>query len=244
MMVPIIICEDDDLQRNVIEDIIKKDIMIENYDMKIQLSSSNVNDILNYIEKNKNIQGIYFLDIDFKQKINGIELASIIRKNDVDSKIIFITSYYEMWNLTFSYKIEALDFIKKEDKEILIKKIKNCLKNSYDYYIQKNDNINRLSLKVNNELRFFDLDNIYFFETTSTPHKINMHLNENFILFNGSLKDIEKKSKNFLRVHKSILVNKNNIALIINSEQKIIMKNGEECIISRQGLKLLKKVLK
>jgi len=124
MMVPIIICEDDDLQRNVIEDIIKKDIMIENYDMKIQLSSSNVNDILNYIEKNKNIQGIYFLDIDFKQKINGIELASIIRKNDVDSKIIFITSYYEMWNLTFSYKIEALDFIKKEDKEILIKKIK------------------------------------------------------------------------------------------------------------------------
>jgi len=47
-----------------------------------------------------------------------------------------------------------------------------------------------------------------------------------------------------LRVHKSILVNKNNIALIINSEQKIIMKNGEECIISRQGLKLLKKVLK
>ena len=42
-MLKIYICEDDDIERNNIEKIINNVIIIENYDMKIELSTSNQN---------------------------------------------------------------------------------------------------------------------------------------------------------------------------------------------------------
>lgn len=46
-MIPIFICEDDSLQKSVIESIIYKKILIEEYDMKIELSTADPYELKN-----------------------------------------------------------------------------------------------------------------------------------------------------------------------------------------------------
>lgn len=54
-----------------------------------------------------------FLDIQLEADINGIKLASEIRKHDPVGNIIFVTSHSELTYLTFVYKVAAMDFILK-----------------------------------------------------------------------------------------------------------------------------------
>ena len=70
----IFLCEDNDEQRARFEKIINNIIMIENYDMSLQVSSENPYDIINFIKEN-DTTGIYFLDVDLHSDINGIQLA-------------------------------------------------------------------------------------------------------------------------------------------------------------------------
>ena len=49
-MLNIYICEDDDIERNNIEKIINNVIIIENYDMNIELSTSSPNELLKHLQ--------------------------------------------------------------------------------------------------------------------------------------------------------------------------------------------------
>ncbi|HAQ0477473.1 TPA: DNA-binding response regulator, partial [Enterococcus faecium] len=59
-------------------------------------------------------QGIYFLDIDLNHEVNGIELAEVIRKYDVQAKIIFTTTHDEMLPVTIKRRVETLGFVTKD----------------------------------------------------------------------------------------------------------------------------------
>lgn len=240
-MLSVFICEDNPVQLQQLENIIKTYIMIEDYDMTIEISTTNPYDLLNYMETNEDIRGVYFLDIDFETDIDGIELAAIIRKKDIDAKIIFITTHSEMLSLTFTYKIEAMDYIIKDNPKMIRERIHECLELSHNYYLSpKRVEENRLKFKVNNQVRYFDLEDIMFFETTDTPHKIRLHLTNSTIELYESLTDIENMSENLVRIHKSFLVNKENVSSLDTKERVVTMSNGEVCLISVRKIKLLK----
>lgn len=112
-MYDILICEDDKIQLNQITKIITNLIMIEDFPMKVILSTNSPEEIISHIISNLGTNFIYFLDIDLDSYMNGIELAEKIREIDSLGKIIFITAHEEMAPLTFKYKVEALDFISK-----------------------------------------------------------------------------------------------------------------------------------
>lgn len=50
--------------------------------------------------------------------MNGFELAQEIRKFDPRGFIIFITTHAELSYMTFTYKVEALDYIIKDDIDL------------------------------------------------------------------------------------------------------------------------------
>ena len=241
-MIPIFICEDDDVQRNQLEAVIKKNIIIEDYDMEVTISTENPDDIIHYLNGKSNSDGIYFLDIELGHSINGIQLGSFIRSNDLDAKIIFITTHSELSLLTFTYKIEALDYIIKDQPEMIRQKIHDCLKTANNYYIA-DSTIKNTSIKLNidKKIRIFPLKSVLFFETTSIPHKLCLHLNNSTIEFYANLNDIEKLSNLFVRVHKSFLVNIDNIETIDKKDKSILMVNGEKCLLSVRGLNTLLK---
>ena len=239
-MVPVFICENDPIQRNRLEDIIRKYIMIEDYDMVITLSTDNPYDILDYLNKNQNIRGAYFLDVDLGQDINGIQLGAEIRKKDVFSRIVFVTTHSELMSLTFTYKVEAMDYIIKDEPENIQRKVQDCLKQINEYHTSETTKEeDRIKLKVNNQIRIFELQDIMFFETTELSHKIKLHLTNNRVELYGNLMELEELSDSFIRTHKSYLINKDNIATIDKKKREVTMINGEVGLVSIRKMKLL-----
>ena len=134
-MLPIYICEDNPEQLEQIKKYVLDTIMIEELDMKLVLATSDPYEVLDQVALTANT-GIYFLDVDLSRDINGIELADKIRKQDTRGYIVFITTHAEMSYLTFTYKIEALDYLIKDNFKETPVRIKECLMNVKDKLIQ------------------------------------------------------------------------------------------------------------
>ncbi len=241
-MLSIFICENDSAQRSKIELIIKNYIMIEELDMELVLSTNNPYDIMDYLNHNRNVKGIYFLDVDLGYDINGIQLGSYIREKNLDVKIVFITTHSELLYLTFTYKVEAMDYILKDDDDVVKSKIISSLIHAQKHY-HSDIKINRVKLKIGNQFRFFQIEDIIYFETSSTPHKLIMHLNNSTIDFYGKINEMESIDSVMLRVHKSYVINVENIKLIDKSKREIIMSNGDICLLSTRQIKRLESTI-
>lgn len=241
-MLDIYICEDNDKQRSLFEKYISDSILIEGFDMKITLSTSNPHHLLEHLSKAQNT-GIFFLDIDLKADMDGFILAQKIRYLQPRCFIIFITSHTEMCLLTFQYKVEALDFIIKSTPECIKPKIHECLLDAEKKYTSLNNTINRTFTIQQNDTRItIDYNDILFFQTSKNIHKIVLHGKKRVIEFSGQLKDIEKNlDSRFYRCHRSYIVNKENISKIDFNELTVYMNNGETCPISVRLKKGLKK---
>lgn len=238
-MIKIYICEDDKNQRQKFKKIIEDTILIENYDMTIELETDEPEEIITSIEKN-NYAGLYFLDIDLKKALNGIQLAEKIRKLDPNGSIVFITTHSEMSYLTFIYKVEAMDFIIKENIKEIKERIRECIVYANQKYSNKN-NIEVFSIKSEDKIINIKYKDILYFETSETVHRIIANCKNRQVEFYGKMKDLEKELEdhNFCRCHTSFLVNRENIKEIDKKNRVLYMKNGDTCLISIRGVKAL-----
>ena len=241
-MLSVFICEDDEMQRKKIETIVRNYIMIEDFDMELVLSTGNPEEVLIYVKTHPKIVGLYFFDIDLQHEMNGLTLAAEVRKIDDMGKIIFVTTHGEMSYLTFTYKIEAMDYIIKNQPEELQTRVQSCMKVAYDRY--QNDRTGKkklFSVKLGDSVRSVDLADIIFFEAAPSPHRVIMHLDNGELEFYESLKNLESISEDFYRCHKSFLVNKNHIVKVDKTNRTVEMSNEETCLVSVRAIsKLLK----
>lgn len=239
-MLQIFICEDNKFQKDSLTKIINDIILIENYDIGLNLSTDNPYEILDYI-KNTPTSGIYFLDINLNNNINGIQLAEKIREYDPRGFIIFVTSHAEMSYLTFIYKVEAMDYIIKDNYDNVKKRVHECIKNAHKKYKNKYFNIQKVfSTKINDKIINIDYNDILFFETSSKIHKIIIHSINRQLEFYSKMKDIENTlDDRFIRCHTSFIVNKDKIKMIDKKKRVAYMINDEKCLISTRGLKKL-----
>lgn len=246
-MLGIVICEDNKVQRQQIEKIVNNLILIENVHAEVRFVEGDPEKVLKYV-KEKQETNLYLLDVNLESTITGIDLASEIRKYDPRGFIVFITSHIEMSYLTFVYKIEAMDYIIKESKDVLARRIKECLDNALERYGNKGgmNNNQVFTVKIGDRLENIEYDNIMFFETSSTVHKVIMYCTNRVIEFYGSIKELEEQlDKQFYKCHRSCIVNKRNIKEIDKKNKQAIMKNGQRCSISvRQLQELIKEVAK
>lgn len=114
MSYPIILCEDHAVQLNQLETIIKNFILFHTELFQLCLKTTNPIEVEQFLRKVKPTKGIYILDIDLNHSINGIDLAEKIRAQDVEAKIIFITTHEEMMPLTIQRRVETLGFVTKD----------------------------------------------------------------------------------------------------------------------------------
>lgn len=244
-MFDIIICEDNSYQKKQIETIIINEVKKLNLNINIALSTNNPENVIKLVENCK-ATFLYFLDIELESKINGIELAKMIRKYDPMGYIVFVTSHAEFTLLTFQYKVQAMDYIIKTSSNNFKNEIIECINEAYDDFINANIiKINQIPINIANRIVNFNLDDILFFETSDKNHKIRLHTCEEQIEFYGTLREIEKMvSPNYYKCHRSYLVNTKRIKSIDKNNLIIHMMNDETCYIAAQYLKgLLKKCL-
>lgn len=230
-MLQVIICDDNLAYRDKLKKIIENTILRENLDLDVTLCTGEPEEVINYIEENS-ITGIYFLDVDLKSNINGIRLGEKIRDLDSQGFIIFTTIHMEMSYLAFKYKVEAMDYVIKDDDDFKYR-INSCLIKAYNAYYKNNSKEEYITVNEDSRIVYIKLSDILFIETTGTAHKIRVHEENRQIEFYGNLKDMQKKlTSNFYRCHKSYIVNKDKIHEIDRKSNKIIMTNGEECYVS------------
>lgn len=229
----VIICEDDIVQRQFIKNEILINASFHFPSVEVVLAASNGEEVISYIKKNP--ADCYFLDIELEGNMNGLELASLIRDRDPLANIIFLTTFADKLKLTFIYKIAAMDYIvKSADKEYLSLSIIDALRTAYERYIflgQKSD-LKVLQIKVGKSIKNIKFEDIYYFETSSTAHKIKIYSKNGIYEYYGKLKDMERLDERFCRCHNSYLINIDHVMQFTPKSRLLVMSNGHECLVS------------
>ena len=181
-----------------------------------------------------------FLDIDLDDKVNGVEIAENIRKNDDNILIIFITAFtdftfkaYELF--AFNYVVKPID--KQFFEKMMIRGI-NLVKSRY--FIRE-----KLSITIDDghENHKVPYDEIIYFEKIGK--RVYFYLTDNRILspiMTLNYLDSLLETGYFLRCHKSFIINRYKIKCI--DSNIIRMKNIDTAIpIGRKYKELLDKAI-
>ncbi|HGM1399030.1 TPA: LytR/AlgR family response regulator transcription factor [Clostridioides difficile] len=225
-MINIAICEDNFVDRGILNDYLIR-IMNENsYNISLFKSGEELLD--NYPDD----LDILLLDILMK-KINGIDTAKKIREFDSNVEIIFITSLLEY--ALQGYEVKAFRYILKPiEYEQLSINIIQCL-----------DDINNKAskfvyIKCNSDIVKIDIESILYIEKIS--RYIFVYTEDQVYKSKMNLKDIEKKLQHykFYRCHLGYLVNVNKIDCLGSSEVSIY---NHSIPVSRGKRKILKEFI-
>lgn len=237
-MLSVYLCEDNIDELHYFKQLIKNFITIEDFDMKLTAACTSPFELLNAVSENST-PGLYFLDIDLSSSINGLELAVKLRERDPRGFIVFITSKNEMAPLAFRYKAEALDYLCKDEPEELSERIHHCMTAAMQRYTSSCNQIHdTITLKLSDSHFVYPKNDIFFIEMSDHPHKIRLHIQNRIIEMTATLKDIEKQlGDDFIRVHKSVLVNRKHILQLDKINCRIILDNGIVCPCSARFAK-------
>ena len=237
-MLDIFVCEDNAPQRRSVVQIIQNAVLIEELDMKLVLDTGDPYTLLEKVKTSQNT-GIYFLDIDLNSDMNGMKLAQQIRLFDPRGFIVFITAHSELSYMTFQYRVEAMDFVLKDNPAEMKVKLRECLLKAMERYtLQTNKTHKVYTIEAGGRKISVDYDDILFFETSGNIHKVVLHAKDRQIEFSSSLKDLTSTlDNNFVRCHRSFLVNKKNIKEIDAKNRIIHFSNGETCLMSTRMMK-------
>lgn len=240
-MLSVFIYETDWKLSQKIEKILNKQIMIEEFNMKVMLRTNKACELVTYLVGNSQVSGIYFLDLDGAGQMTGLELGRQIRNIDPLGKIVLLTNDIKKITLSFDKQIEAIAYIIKDDHLMLREKIlETLIQGQRHYQLTSEWESNLIKLKIGSKTCIFSLSEIMFIETTGIPHKIRLHLAKGQLEFYGKLKAVECLSPELLRCHKSCVVNRKNIREINRKQKEITMVNGEKSFFSLKKIRELK----
>ncbi|MDR1771964.1 MAG: LytTR family DNA-binding domain-containing protein, partial [Hungatella sp.] len=176
---------------------------------------------------------------------NGIELAQEIRKYDPRGYIVFVTTHSEMAVLTFRYKVEAMDFIAKDDTDTLPEQICSCIQNAERNYKAQLDSSNRLlSIKVDKDSLVLDQNDIVAITTGDDSHKLTIHTKTGIRQISGSLKEFHATlNSGFCQCNRSTIVNLKHVLKYSKENAMLFMDNKETYSVSIRMMGKVQKAL-
>lgn len=249
-MISVFVCDNNLGHLKNITDYIEKLILIDELELKLELSVSDPAEIIEFIKKQK-VDGLYFLDIELDGGQNGISVARTIREYDPVGTIAFITSHPDYRELTFKYNVEAVDYIQKGEQDELYRRIKACIDRARQKYKDRHEGLQYgFKLPKGSDV-FCKYEDILFFETDpAVPHRIILHTKRmQYVYYHSLDKVFNELPKNiFFKCHRSYIVNLNNLTEACKDEltqgkTAITMPNGAECKVSAGNRKALLKFM-
>ena len=245
MSYPIIMCEDNQIQLQQLDTLVENYILFHSDLFKVELTASRPQQVIDYLDQSEPQNGIYFLDIDLKAEIDGIQLAAIIRKKDVQAEIIFVTTHDELAPLTLKRKVAALDFIEKDQP---LEDYRQEIYDTLDYAKQIIDETRTVqkkgfSFEVGSQVYNLDKSEVIFLEASDIPHRLNLDSTNGKFEFYGKLTELEKKYPFLFRISRSCLINPENIHHVDFSIREIGFSDGTTKKFSIGKSKKLKNII-
>ncbi|MCL2426178.1 MAG: LytTR family DNA-binding domain-containing protein [Oscillospiraceae bacterium] len=242
-MLHIFICEDRSDQRELIERLVNNVLIENDCNVDFAISFDNPINLLNYLRKNPVKNALYFLDVDLQHEMNGIELGAQIRGMDVSATIAFITTHSEMAHLVFAHKVEALEYILKDDPKKMEIAIKECIQLACERYMRgKHSERKYFMITTGGSAWNIPYDDILYFETdTDMPNRLILHTKTGRTGYRGKLHHVTAAAPEFFACQRSFVVNPKNIKHVVTARRKkqIEMVNGDIIPISKSKIQEL-----
>lgn len=178
-------------------------------------------------DKDNLMYDIVFLDIDMPE-ITGFELAQALKMIKPNITIVFVSNLEHLVFQSFSFK--PFRFVRKShlEEDILsaVEAYQKELNATRDVYIFKTNNIEK-TIMTSDIIYFESMGHDVFIQTINNKYKIKREHGDE-----KSIKTISEqlKTKGFIRVHRSYLVNFRYIYLI--NRDDITLKNSEKIRIN------------
>lgn len=222
-MINFVVCDDKKEYLNEISKIIDKIMMKNKYLYKKNLFSEYNNEFIDMVNDN-NIK-IYILDIEVSSK-SGLDMARLIRKQDFNSIIIFLTSHSNEGFTVLKGDFMALSFISKFDnyKQNLMKSLSKAIE-----IVIENKNLKFVEKGIYYSIPY---SNILYINRSVIERKCCVKTTDNVfkssLTFNDFTNSIEYP---FLKVNKSCFINVNRILKICTRTKEVHFDNGSKAKI-------------
>lgn len=219
-MINFIVVDDVKEITNKVENVISKVMMGNKLEYKIHIFNDyndKFTDLVNSHLTNK----IYFLDIETRSA-SGIDIARQIRKNDLDSVIIFITAHEELGSIIIRQQLMVLTFICKFDD--FENRVKEAVMNSLAYIGKKN----AIRFVDSNAVYIIPIRDILYVTHDSVERKCIIKTDTVAYKIGKSLTEIKEMSMGTLaQSHRACLVNEDRIIKIDKKNKLIKFDNGD-----------------
>lgn len=186
---------------------------------------------------------LVFLDIEMPGG-SGFKLLSNIK--DIDFEVVFITAYEQF--AIKAIRHDALDYLLKpvDPKELVaaVEKVKDAkykktLKKQYDNLLRNIDPdqlvVKKISISTSDKIHLIEVDDIIRCESDNYYTNIYFKDGTN-LLVSKTLKEMEQKLEeyDFVRTHKSHLVNMRCIMNFIKDEMMVLLTDGTKVPVSKR----------
>lgn len=219
-MINIIICDDNSNDREKVVNIVSNFMKIKKIEYKNYVFddyNKKFNNIINFKLPSK----IYLLDIE-TPSASGIDIARRIRKNDVDSVIIFLTGHEELGNIILKNDLMFLSFINKFDD--FENRLNNALSKSLDLLKKRKT----IRISDRNITYTIDLDDILYITKDSYERRTVIKTDYNEIKVNHSLTEIVKMlDDRFIQTHRACYINDTRKIMVDKTDKIITFDNGD-----------------
>ena len=196
------------------------DYIIKTWGLKLVLSTTHVLDALYAVQEGK--ADLIFLDVQMPE-LTGMQFIKIIRNA---CGVILTTAYNEY--AVESYEHDVIDYLLKpvtfERFTAAAQKAKKRLHDATDTATTPQQPVDHIFIKTEYRIQKLDFDKIFFIE--AMRDYIAFHTPEGKILSLDSMKRMEDllPLNQFIRIHKSYIINKSNIEFI---ERGKVVINGQ-----------------
>lgn len=210
--------------------------IIEKYFDKLNISSMyydvyfSAEELCQYKTRNKLSYDIYFLDIEMK-KMNGLELAKILRTDETNALIIFLSSHPKY--VFDVFEVVTFDFLV---KPISFEIFQGVLQKAFSYL-----NMTKKIFSFNYRKKHFNIACSEIIYIDKCRRKAFLHTPNQVYTFNMTFEDIlnHLDLKLFGKIRSSCIVNLEYIQEVVRDE--LLLKNGELLFISRDFKQSIKK---
>lgn len=231
-MLNFVICDDN---LNILS---KLNTMLENifvknsFEAKVAFTSDNIDDTLTYIDSNK--VDVLMLDINLKAGKSGLELAEAVRKKNKDVYLIFTTGHLEY--AMVAYKFKTFDYLA---KPITYDRLEDTVKRLFE-------DINGLPkkyIKIDNKNTIIDESQVHFIKRDGM--KLIFHTSSrDYDTYSSFAKLEDKLPENFVRCHKSFVVNLDNVKNMDPVTSTVYLNDDSSCSIGPKYKQELMEVIK
>ena len=231
-MLNFVICDDN---LNILDKFSKmlESIFIKNnFEGKIGLATNDITQLLDYVDDNNT--DVLILDINLKSDKTGLEIASFVRERNKNVYIIFTTAHLEY--AMMAYKFKTFDYIAKPVTS-------DRLEETIIRLFEDVNGVPKKYIKIDNNKTIIDSSEILFIKRDGMK-----------LIFHTKSRDYETYSSfnkiqgllpsNFVRTHKSFIVNILNVVNVDTSDNIVSFCDGTTCFIGPKFNDYLLEVLK